>query len=124
MSIRDWLRPPRYALPLFLAVTLGPAAVLIWLGWRLLDLDHALARQQVQDRLEHAADVIAAGMERELAAIAESLPALLTSPVDGLSTNGALVVALTSLGVDARAGAPLLYVPTARSDAELPATTW
>jgi signal transduction histidine kinase len=124
MSLRDWLRPPRYTLPLFLAVILGPAAVLIWLGWRLLDLDQALARQQVQDRLEHAADLIAAGMERELDGIADRLPALLTSPAASLSTNGALVVALTSLGVDARAGAPLLYVPTARSDAELPASTW
>ena len=124
MSLRDWLRPPRYALPLFLAVTLGPAAVLIWLGWHLLDSDQALARQQVQDRLEHAADVIAAGMERELAAIAEGLPALLTSPADGLAAKGAFVVALTSLGVERRAGAPLLYVPAASRDAEPPTSTW
>jgi hypothetical protein len=81
MSLRDWLRPPRYTLPLFLAVILGPAAVLIWLGWRLLDLDQALARQQVQDRLEHAADLIAAGVAphfcgRVHQTLGESVPAL------------------------------------------------
>jgi hypothetical protein len=65
-----------------------------------------------------------AAMERELDGIADRLPALLTSPAAGLSTNGALVVALTSLGVEARAGAPLLSVPAARSDPEPPASTW
>jgi hypothetical protein len=78
MAPRDWLRPPRFALPLFLAVTLCPAAALIWLGWRVLDLDQALARQQVRDRLEYAADLIEAGLERELEAIgAHSRPACL-----------------------------------------------
>ena len=123
MRLRDWLRPPRYTLPLFLAVMLGPAAATIWLGWRLLDLDHALARDQVRDRLEHAADLIAADLGRELETIADQIPAWLVSRDAPRLGNNALVVALTPVGVDARAGAPLLYVP-ARFDVDPPASIW
>jgi integrase len=41
-----WLRPPRRLLVLFLAVTLAPAAGIIWLGWRLLEQERALEAQR------------------------------------------------------------------------------
>jgi signal transduction histidine kinase len=124
MGLRDWLRPPRYTLPLFLAVTLGPAIALIWLGWRLLDVDRASARQQVRDRLEYAADLIANGLDRELEGLIDRLPALLESSDAMLSQNGALVVALIPAGVEARAGAPLLYAPAATAAGDPPPSTW
>jgi len=124
MAPRDWLRPPRFALPLFLAVTLCPAAALIWLGWRVLDLDQALARQQVRDRLEYAADLIEAGLERELEAIGAHIPAQLVSSDEAFSRSGAVVVALTSGGLEAHGGAPLLYAPAVPDNTEPPASTW
>ncbi len=124
MAPRDWLRPPRFALPLFLAVTLCPAAALIWLGWRVLDLNQALARQQVRDRLEYASDLIEAGLERELEGIGDHIPALLVSSDEALSRSGALVVALTPAGVEAHSGVPLLYAPAVPDDAEPPPSTW
>jgi len=55
-SLRFWFRPPYGLLAAFLAVTLGPAAGLVWLGWRLLEQDRALASQRVLERRENAAD--------------------------------------------------------------------
>jgi len=42
MLRREWFRPPRHLLALFLAVTVAPASALAWLSWRLLEQDRAL----------------------------------------------------------------------------------
>ena len=79
MALRDWLRPPRYLLALFLAVTVVPATALAWLSWRILEQDRALESQRVQERLDHAVDLIAAALERRLAEVEEQLSALAAS---------------------------------------------
>ena len=124
MQLGNWFRPPQYLLALFLAVTLAPGVTLVWLGARLLQQDRDLERQQIQERIERAAGVIAAGLERELDGIRDRLPALLASPPIELARDGALVVAFDHDGVVRRAGAPLLFVPVARADNEPPAETW
>jgi tricorn protease len=43
MLPRQWPSPPPRLLALFLSVTLVPAGSLVWLGWRLLQQDRALA---------------------------------------------------------------------------------
>src|SRR5215471_4483508 len=100
MAVSDWFRPPRYLLALFLVLTLAPASGLVWLGWRMLALDRALARQQLQNRLEGAGDLIAAELDRELGALEGTLPALVTRGSEALERDGAVVVALGRNGLD------------------------
>ena len=62
----DWLRPPRNLLTFYLAGTVGAAAALTWLGWRLLDQETVLERTRAQERLEVAGDRAVAIFQRSL----------------------------------------------------------
>ena len=56
-------------------MTVVPLALLAWLGWRTLDQDRLLEGLQVRQRLELAADLLAAALQRALAADAQRLAA-------------------------------------------------
>lgn len=123
MRPRAWFRPPRRLLAVFLVSTLTPAAALVWLAWRILDLDRGLARQQVQDRLDRVADMITTALARELDRIETRLPEL-PAASETLGERGAVVASLTPAGLDAHAGARLLYVPARPTITEPPASVW
>ncbi|MDA2930871.1 hypothetical protein MYX84_13155 [Acidobacteria bacterium AH-259-O06] len=91
MSFRNWFGPPRHLLVLFLAITFVPATALLWLSWRILEQDRALETQRIQERLEHAADLIAAALERRLAEIEQQLPAWAASPPAGWGEDARIV---------------------------------
>jgi len=57
----------------FVAITVVLVAALGWLSWRLLDQDRALERQRTRDRLESAADLVAAELLRGIAEIGDTL---------------------------------------------------
>jgi signal transduction histidine kinase len=119
-----WLRPPRRLLTLFLVSTLVPAVALVWLGWRMLELDRTVARQHLHDRLERSADVIAASIEHELETIDEQLPAWLKSPPDRFKSQGVVVASFTAAGLETTGGAPLLYTASRSLRAEPPPAVW
>jgi signal transduction histidine kinase len=50
------------------AVALLPLGLLLWVGWRLLEQDRALAGQQVTQRIERAADIVVAALARAVSA--------------------------------------------------------
>src|ERR1700745_3087884 len=81
MSLSLWFRSPRYLLTLFLAIMLVLAASLSWLGWRLLKQDRALESQRVQERLDNAADLVAASLLHKFSEKGGQFTGLL-SPVD------------------------------------------
>src|SRR5436309_6422232 len=85
MSMRSWFRTPRNWLVLFLAVSLAPSCLLVWLGWRLFEQDRELDRQGGQERRERAADLMVAGLEQSLAAAEQRLadPSLARDRVAG-----------------------------------------
>ncbi len=60
-------RPPRSLVALILAITVVPLVTLLWLGWRLLDQDRVLERQQIQQRVERGADLVVAALQRVIA---------------------------------------------------------
>src|SRR5262245_30417969 len=67
MNVRQWLRPPRHVLAIFVAVAIVSAVALVWLTWLLLQQDKAVEMQRRQQRLEQSADRAAAVMQAALA---------------------------------------------------------
>ena len=77
---RQWVEPPRRLLLALLAITLGSASALSWLGWRMLEQDRAVEAQRQQERLEHAAERGVAALERVLAEVEQNLVERLSRP--------------------------------------------
>ena len=46
MAFREWFRPPRHILTIFLSVAIVSAAALGWLSWLLVEQDRALDVQR------------------------------------------------------------------------------
>ena len=121
MPMRNWLRPPRNLLVLFLGTTLVLTVGLGWLGWRLLQQDRAVGAQRVRDRLDSAADLVAAEMRQTLTAAEAQLTLLSTLSasrlLDSASTyaetlgDDALVVVFQPGAVDAYPSHRLLSYP-------------
>lgn len=68
MPGRVWARiPPRVGM-LLAAATAVPLIALVWISWRVLAQDRALEEQQIEQRVERAADIATAALERAVAA--------------------------------------------------------
>jgi signal transduction histidine kinase len=93
-------RNRRRILVLLAAATVPPIVLLSWLGIWILDQDREVERQRRGDALEIAAGTIAAGFERHLQSMADTL-----TRGDGLQ--------LTAHGITPAPSAPVLFQPTA-----------
>src|SRR6266481_3827548 len=132
MSLIRWFRSPRYLLTLFLAIMLVLAASLSWLSWRLLKQDRALESQRIQERLDNAADLIAASLQRKfseskdqftsLLALSDSDLAMRASELAGQGAGTALIVVFRPQAVDAYPRVGLLYYPFLPTLKEPPAS--
>src|SRR5215472_18227200 len=111
MALTQWFRSPRYFLTLFLAIMLILAASLSWLSWRLLKQDRALESQRIQERLDNAADLIAASLLRKFSESKDQFTSLLAlsdsdlsaraSELAGQGAGAALIVVFRPPVVDA-----------------------
>jgi signal transduction histidine kinase len=118
MAGRLWLEPPRRVLTSFLVVVVACVVALAWLGYRLLEQDQALASQRAQERLESAADLAAATLERRLAAlegVLDSFPSGVTLP------DGAILVTVRGPTLERHGALPLLFYPDLETPRPLPA---
>jgi len=119
-SLRSWFHSPYGLLAAFLALTLGPALGLVWLGWRLLDQDRALENQRIEERRENAADQLVAALQR----------ALQTSEIDlaqmraPLPEDDALMVEFRPSGIRARPNGSLPFYPLAIAPQEVPSSVF
>jgi hypothetical protein len=94
-----------------LAIMLVLAATLSWLSWRLLKQGHALESQRMQERLDNAADLIAASLLRKFSEGKEQFTSLLAlsepelaARASGLAGQGAettLIIVFRPQVVDA-----------------------
>ena len=66
-------RSARRLVALIVGVTVVPLATLVWLGWRLLEQDRVLEQQQVRQRVERAADLIVAALQRAVGTLEQRL---------------------------------------------------
>ena len=65
--LRPWLNPPRMLLLLLCLLTLISVSTMAFFGWRLLEQQRTVEAQRSQERLEQAADRIAAIVRGTLA---------------------------------------------------------
>ena len=94
-------------------LTLLVAAALGWLGWRLLSQEAALLRQQAHDRVEQTADVLLAGLLREMAETESWLSQVgSTLPADSpRQRTGGILVWFSPAGIETQPSGQLLYYP-------------
>src|SRR5881296_1512268 len=95
MFSRGQGRSPRILIALIAGITIVPLATLAWLGWRLLEQDRSLERQQIQQRVERAADLAVDALRRALAASEQRV-----ATGAGHSEPGAVVVSFRDHRVD------------------------
>ena len=119
-SLRLWFHSRYGLLTAFLALTLGPALGLVWLGWRLLDQDRALESRRIEERRDSAADQVVAALQQSLQATEFDL-ALLRAPLPG---EDALMVEFRPSAVRALPNGSLLFYPTASQPQEAPSNVY
>jgi len=106
MRLREWFRPPRHALLLFLGVAVVCGVALGWLGWQLLEQDQAVEVARRRERVDEAADRAVAVMQRSLADLEARLG---QRTMSGSLPAGVTVVAGGENGITAVPG--FLYYP-------------
>ena len=67
MTTRDGSRFPSRLALLVAVATAVPLAALLWVCWRVLEQDRALEDEQIRQRIERAADIAAAALQRTVA---------------------------------------------------------
>ena len=111
-------RPSRRLIALIAAITIAPLLILVWLGWRLLEQDVALEQQQIQQRVERAADLVVAALSQRLSQVKQQLDA------DGSrSPDGVVVIDFLNTGVRVRSG-HIAYLPVVPSLSEAPSSVF
>ena len=121
MALREWARPPRHLLVILLLLTTASVSALLWSGWRLTQQEAAVEAQRSRERLEQAADRIAALLRANLAETGERLAAAASSPA-GITPepDPSLLLVFTQDGLSASPPGRLLYTPVAEHGAEAP----
>ena len=121
MSLREWFRPPRHLLVILLLLTTASVSALLWFGWRLTEQESAVEAQRSRERLEQAADRIAALLRANLAETGERLAAAASSPAGvAPGSDQSLLLIFTRDSFSAYPPGSLLYTPVAEHGAEAP----
>ena len=123
MGLSRWLRPPGRTLTVFLCLMLVLGSALGWLGWQLLKQDRALEGQHMQERLELAADQMAAALQQNLTDLERYL-SFVPSPGAEEPPNGVIVLQVTKRTVIAYPPGCLLFYPVIPDGEEPPSATF
>ncbi len=122
MALKEWLRPPRNLLVILLLLTTASVSALLWFGWRLIEQEALVEAQRNQERLEQAADRIAATLRGNLAETGERLSAWAERPGSAnVKPPGELLLTLTPESIAAWPPDQLLYRPVVLRPPETPA---
>jgi signal transduction histidine kinase len=111
--------PPRNLIGLIVAITLAPLAVLLWLGWRLLEQDRILEGQQIQQQIERSADLVVAALQRALASSEQLLAAGSTQWPDG-----AVAITIREGRMEAYPHGRFAYLPVVPQLSEAPGSAF
>jgi two-component system, OmpR family, phosphate regulon sensor histidine kinase PhoR len=124
MPLREWLKPPKSLLLILFLLTLVSISAVAWFGWKLLELERVVDAQRAQERLEQAADQVAATLRGTLAETGDRLSAwAATPPGDGKPEQGLLLI-LADNTLSAFPPERLLYRPSQSPDPEAPSSVF
>lgn len=115
MTPKAQVGPLRRLVALVISVMVVPLIALPWLGWRLLKQDRALESQQVQQRVERAADLVVAALQRAMSASEERLAGNAAAWPDG-----AIAATFGEAGVEVAPADRIAYWPVAPPMREAP----
>ncbi len=124
VPLREWLRPPKSLLLILVLLSLVSVSAVGWFGFKLLEQDRMVQAQRRVERLEQAADRLAAGLQRTLADSGERLSAWLTSPPPAGKPDNGILLTLEENSVSAYPAGRLLYYPVSAKEPEAPADTF
>lgn len=96
----------RRLIVMIVALTIVPLVLLLWLGWQVLRQDRALEARQRADRVDRAADLVVAALQRAIAASEQRLAA-----GDAAWPDGAVTLAFRGGLVSAAPSGRLAYLP-------------
>lgn len=119
--MRKWFSPPRHLLVILLLLTVASVSALLWSGWKLTEQDSAVEAQRSRERLEQAADRVAALLRANLAETGERLAAAAaaSSPAGiRLDAYQSVLLVLTEDTLSAFPRGRLLYTPVAEHSAQ------
>jgi len=111
--------PPRSLTALIIGITVVPLATLLWLGWRLLEQDRILESQQARQRVELAADLVVAALQRVLSSSEQRLAA-----GGDQWPEGTVVVTFRGGLVEAAPRERVAYLPVVKPLREAPDSTF
>lgn len=114
-----WLRPPGRTLALFLCLMLVLGSALGWLGWQFLKQDRALEKQRLQERLELAADQMAAALQQSITDLEKFLNFVPDSKTKELP-DGVVALNVTKHTIITSPSGRLLFYPMIQNDEEPP----
>jgi len=123
MPFAQWLRPPGHVLAIFLCIMLVCGGALGWLGWQVLEQDRSLEGQRVQERLDLAADHVAASLERSFSDLDNYLN-FVPGPAAKEPPEGVVVLRATDRAVNIDPPGRVLFHPAAAASDEPPAATF
>jgi signal transduction histidine kinase len=110
MPFSQWFRPPRHVLTVFLCLMCVFGGAMGWFGWQLLRQERSLERQRVQERLEQAADHMAATLQRSLSEL-ETYLGFVPGPGVKQPPEGVALLRATERTITVYPPARLLYYP-------------
>src|SRR6185436_12647522 len=99
MRLPELFKPPRHLLAVLLLLTLASVSSLAWFGWKLAEQDRIVEARMAQDRLEQAADRIAATLRGAMAETGERLSGWAISPPAAVGAQDGLLLILTENGL-------------------------
>ena len=121
VPLREWLRPPKSLLLILVLLSLVSVSAVGWFGFKLLEQDRMVQAQRRQERLEQAADRIAATLRGTLAETGERLSAWLTTPPPAGKPDDGVLLTVEENSVTAYPAGRLLYYPAPSNEREAPA---
>src|ERR1035437_4664020 len=118
VPLREWLRPPKSLLLILVLLSLVSVSAVGWFGFKLLEQDRMVQAQRRQERLEQAADRMAATLRGTLAETGERLSAWLTTPPPAGKPDDGVLLTVEENSVTAHPAGRLLYYPAPSKEPE------
>jgi signal transduction histidine kinase len=120
VPLREWLKPPKSLLLILVLLTLVSVSTVGWFGFKLLEQDRMVQAQRRQERLEQAADRMAATLRGTLAETGERLSAWLTTPPPAGKPEDGVLLTVDENSLTAYPAGRLLYYPAPSNEPEAP----